>query len=89
VRFPVEFALETTESVKRVCISAVRLDEDSPRDMSGAPSLVLRRLGQRETAWELAKNCNSTITDLLAANQLESERDIPRDRLLLIPRKRA
>ena len=89
VRFPVEFALETTESLKRVCISAVRLDEDSPRDMSGAPSLVLRRLGQRETAWELAKNCNSTITDLLAANQLESERDIPRDRLLLIPRKRA
>ena len=89
VRFPVEFALEATESVKRVCITAVRLDEASPRDMSGAPSLVLRRLGQRESAWDLAKSCNSTIADLLAANQLENENDIPRDRLLLIPRKRA
>lgn len=89
VRFPVEFLIESARSVKRVCISAARLDEEAPRDMSGAPSLVLRRLGQRESAWDLAKSCNSTIADLLAANQLENEISIPRDQLLLVPRKRA
>lgn len=89
VRFPVEFAVEAVVEQNRVCISSVSLDESAPRDMSGAPSLVLRRMGKRESAWDLAKSCNSTIADLLAANQLEKVDDIPSDRLLLIPRKRA
>ena len=42
-----------------------------------------------ETAWDLAKRYNTTIGALLSANQVESEGDIPRDQLLLIPRKRA
>ena len=87
VRFPVEFTVEAVTEQKRVCISSANLDESAPRDMSGAPSLVLRRLGKQESAWDLAKSCNSTIADLMAANQLEGE--IPTDRLLLIPRKRA
>ena len=46
-------------------------------------------LGKQESAWDLAKACNTTIRDLLSANQLESEEAIPREKLLLIPRKRA
>ena len=89
VRFPVDFCIEAATRTKRVCISSARVDTDSPRDMTGKPSLVLRCLGKQESAWDLAKACNTTIRDLLSANQLESEEAIPREKLLLIPRKRA
>lgn len=89
VRFPVEFRVEAAVRVKRVCVNTVKVDTDTPRDLSGAPSLVLRCLGCQESPWDLAKACNTTIPVILAANQLESEADIPRDQLLLIPRKRA
>lgn len=89
VRFSVDFAVESSDEQKRICISSVKLNKDVPRDMSGVPSLVLRRLGQHESVWDLAKSCNSSIKELLSANQIENEEDIPMDRLLLIPRKRA
>ena len=88
VRFPVDFRVEAASQVKRVCITAAKLDTESAKDMAGAPSLVLRCLGKQESAWDLAKRYNTTIDTILAANQLESEGDIPREKLLLIPRKR-
>ena len=87
VRFPVDFCAEAEKQVKKVCITAARLDTDAPKDGAGAPSLVLRCLGKQETAWDLAKQHNTTIAAILAANQLEDER-LPHERLLLIPRKR-
>ena len=75
--------------MKRVCVAGGTIDTDAPKDTSGTPSLVLRCLGKQETAWDLAKRYNTTIGVILSANQLEAEGDIPRDQLLLIPRKRA
>ncbi len=89
VRFPVDFQGAAAARVKRVCVSGGKIDTDAPKDTAGAPSLVLRCLGKQESAWDLAKRYNTTIGVILAANQLETERDIPRDQLLLIPRKRA
>ena len=89
VRFPVDFQVEAEQRVKRVCVSAATLNDQSPKDMAGAPSLVLRCLGKQETPWDLAKRYNTTIGVILSANQLETEADIPTDHLLLIPRKRA
>ena len=59
------------------------------KELSGTPSLVLRCLGKQECAWDLAKRYNTTIAAILSANQLESEEELGRDQLLLIPRKRA
>ena len=89
VRFPVDFRVEATARVKKICIYAAKLDTEAAKDLSGAPSLVLRCLGKQETAWDLAKKYNTTIPTILSANQLEMEQDIPREKLLLIPRKRA
>lgn len=89
VRFPVDFRVEAASRVKRVCITAAKLDTETAKDMTGAPSLVLRCLGKQESAWDLAKKYNTTIGTILSANQLETEEDIPREKLLLIPRKRA
>ncbi len=89
VRFPVDFRMEAASRVKRVCVSAAKLDQKAPKESAGAPSLVLRCLGKQETPWDLAKRYNTTISAILTANQLEGEGDIPCEKLLLIPRKRA
>lgn len=59
------------------------------KDLTGAPSLVLRCCNQDESAWELAKKYNTTISEILSANQIEQEDELPSDRMLLIPHKRA
>ena len=89
VRFPVDFRVEAASRVKKVCVSAAKLDAESPTDRTGAPSLVLRCMGRQESAWDLAKKYNTTLDSILSANQLEGEEDLPREKLLLIPRKRA
>jgi hypothetical protein len=87
VRFPVDFHIETEKQVKKVCVNRAELDIDSAKDLSGTPSLVLRYLGKHETGWELAKKYNTTIADILSANQLEEDQ-LPTEKLLLIPRRR-
>lgn len=89
VRFPVDFQVEAAARVKKVCVSSAKLDTETVKDASGAPSLVLRCIGRQESAWDLAKKYNTTIAAILSANQLEGEEEIPQDQLLLIPRKRA
>ena len=89
VRFPVDFSIRAEGRARRVCISAVRLDMETPKDTSSAPSLVLRCLRRQENAWDLAKRYHTTIASILAANGLEREEEIPCDKLLLIPKKRA
>ena len=88
VRFPVEFQIQTVVRKKKVCLSAVRMVSDAPKDLSDRPSLVLRGLGSNEDLWTLAKIHNTTVTDILSANGLDSEADVSRERLLLIPKKR-
>lgn len=88
VRFPVDFRAEAVSRLKKICISSAKLDTESTKETVGAPSLVLRCLGRQESAWDLAKKYNTTIAMILAANQLE-DGEIPREKLLLIPRKRA
>jgi len=89
VRFPVDFSVRTEGKVRRVCISAVRLDREEPKDIVSAPSLVLRCLNRQEKLWDLAKRYHTTVEAILSANGLESEGEIPYDKLLLIPKKRA
>jgi len=89
VRFQVEFQAQATTKKKKVCLVSAKPASDTPKDLSHAPSLVLRGLGKEETLWMLAKRHNTTVADILAANGLDTEEDVPKDRLLLIPKKRA
>ena len=89
VRFSVEFQVEESSQSKKLCIRTVRIDAETAKDSAGAPSLVLRYWGAGNSFWELAKRYNTTIGAILRANQLESEADVPAEKLLLIPRKRA
>ena len=87
VRFPVDFQVEVCGRCRKLCVASAALDESMPKDLSNAPSLILRCVGKQESAWEVAKRYNTTIADILAANQLEQESEIPCERLLLIPKR--
>lgn len=51
---------------------------------SGCPALIVRAVEKETTLWELAKTYGTTIGDIMAANQLESN-VLLRDSMLLLP----
>lgn len=86
LRFPMEFALESTEERQYLSVCGGEPAEDS--GSNDCPSLVLRKIGPDETLWTVAKQYRTTCAAILKVNEIEDERKIPRDRLLLIPRCR-
>ena len=60
--------------------------EELPSGGERSPSLVLRKFDKGTKLWDVAKMYRTTREDILAANGLEAEGEVPSDRLLLIPR---
>lgn len=89
IRFPVDFQAEAVSRKKKVNLTSAKINTETPKDLSKSPSLVLRGLGRQETLWELAKRYNTTIPIILSANEVKEEAEVPKEKLLLIPRKRA
>lgn len=87
VRFPVGFRYTAMTSRTTAAVSAVHMDEGTPRDHSGQPSIVLRMVGNGERLWDIAKSYGTTAQDIMCANALEED-VAPEGQLLLIPRKR-
>lgn len=87
LRFPVECVVSSFRRRRCLCVSGGELEEESP-DREPAPSLILRKLGEGETLWAVAKQYRATREGILAANELADESQISMDRLLLIPRAR-
>ena len=88
VRFAVDFRMEAVRASRLLCVTDAELDTESPKDTADAPSLVLRRIGPDESAWDVAKACGSTVAAILDANCLADEAELPRDAMILIPRGR-
>lgn len=61
VRFPVDFQVEVCVRSRKLCVASAELEEEHPKELSGAPSLILRYWGKQESAWEVAKRYNTTI----------------------------
>ena len=87
VRFPICFHYTADEGHKILSVTAVRLNEEAPRDHTALPSIVLRMVGPGERLWDIAKAYGTTTCDIVQANALEEDA-IPEGQLLLIPRKR-
>ena len=88
VRFSLDFHMEAERASRIQNITAAELDEAAPKDAADAPSLILRRLDADESAWDAAKACGSTVAAILDANRVADEAELPRDALILIPRRR-
>ena len=86
VEYQITFDCETlAETVNKICtITEVHFDEQSPVAQD-RPSLIAVHTGGR--LWDLAKQYSSTVEQIKAYNQIESDA-VSQGTFLLIPRQR-
>jgi len=87
LRFPVECGVSSVRRRRYLCVSGGECSETSGGE-GPAPSLILRKMGEGETLWAVAKQYRATREGILSVNELADESQITPDRLLLIPRAR-
>ncbi|MDE6590381.1 MAG: LysM peptidoglycan-binding domain-containing protein, partial [Oscillospiraceae bacterium] len=85
VRFEAEFAWTTVREEQVSCITALK--PSAVQEAGVRPSVVIRRVGQGEALWDIAKSCGSTVEDICNANDLASD-EAAEGALLLIPARR-
>lgn len=85
LRFPMECTLNASRRVRHLCVSGGETDEEA-REVHAIPSLILRKMGREETLWSVAKQYRTTGAAILEVNEIGDEGQLPRDRLLLIPK---
>ena len=85
VRVPVLFRMNCGTEEEITALTSAQQQEEI--DRATMPSLVLRRLREGETLWDVAKQCKTEEQAILAANELESGTETT-DMLLLIPKVR-
>ena len=89
LRFPVECAVEISRLGRHLCVSGGETVEEEASSGGAVPSLTLRKIGREETLWSVAKQYRTTCQAILEVNGIPDERQVPSDRLLLIPRARS
>jgi len=88
LRFPVDCILHLYRCGRHLCVSGVEtVDEEGTGERR--PSVVLRKLSGDEPLWAIAKQYRTTCRAIMEVNDISDERQIPTDRLLLIPSARA
>ncbi len=87
LRFPVECAVSSSRRRRCLCVSGGERQEEA-QERENTPSLILRKMGEGESLWEVAKQYRATREGILSVNDLADESQITSDRLLLIPRAR-
>ena len=87
LRFPVECAVTASRRRRCLCVAGGELEEEN-QDREPTPSLILRKMGEKERLWDVAKQYRATREGILSVNELADESQITPDRLLLIPRAR-
>jgi hypothetical protein len=80
-----EYEIRTSQTAES--IRQLTLEEGQPHENGDGPSVVLRRVGQGECLWEIAKNYCTTCQDICEANELEEEQ-LTTGQFLLIPKGR-
>lgn len=85
IRFEAEFSWTAVEEKQIHCITDIRPGTEQAVDIR--PSVVIRRVGEGEALWDIAKVCGSTVEDICGVNGLPSE-VATAGTLLLIPTRR-
>ena len=88
VRVNVDFMVTALKPQTIDAITGAGCDDTAVRDISGMPSVTLRRMANGDTLWVLAKRYNSTRNLILEANGLEEMTQQDEGRLLIIPKRR-
>lgn len=86
VKLNLQFRVESIKMLNMNVVTAVNIDTEKPKDISGLPSLVIKRFRKDESLWELAKKYCSVTDMILKANCIEGEPE--NDTVLIIPKAR-
>ncbi|HIT02714.1 MAG TPA: DUF3794 domain-containing protein [Candidatus Enterenecus merdae] len=86
VRCEALFTWMTTREESVPCVLSLK-PGTVPATQSPRPSLIIRRVGEGESLWDVAKACGAALGDIRAVNGLEEEQ-APQGTLLLIPTQR-
>lgn len=82
IRCEVETCVDSyaTQEIRGICGGKTEpIEQEAER-----PSLILRRVGQDESLWSIAKDYRTTVKKIMEANSLPED-SVLQDRLLLIP----
>ena len=82
LRMSAQFSIDSYMGTRLRTIRSAVTEQTEKKDGS-RPSLIARRAG-RESVWEIAKSCGSTVTAICEANGLMSE-SVQEGAILLIP----
>jgi hypothetical protein len=84
LRIPVDFFTDLTEKLRLDTLVSVQLQEPAEKEQ---PALVLRRIEEGESLWNLAKAYRTDPMLIESANGIESGAPLPSG-MLLIPKVR-
>ena len=87
LRFPVFFTLCAANAPCYPCLTSLQTEERGD-ERANTPSLVLRAVKRDERLWDIAKQYRTTVSAILAANELSADAPAAAGTLLLIPRCR-
>lgn len=88
VKFNLVFNMECCRVITISGVSLVDIDTENPKDLSKLPSIVVKRFGEDDTLWSLAKKYSSVTELILKANGMEIGTDPELNSMLIIPRMR-
>lgn len=83
LRLPVEMTVESTASHRLKAVMGGEIT-DLPAEAEMRPSIILRRAGENEELWEVAKAYRTSVRRIREANDLSADA-IAADTMLLIP----
>ena len=86
IRCPLECTVDAHKRSSYISVCGGEIEEDVSKGTT--PSIILRRIGEEESLWSVAKAYRSTVRAILAINELQDEQQIPRHKPILIPCKR-
>jgi len=88
VSVPVHFEVRSNNKLKISAVTGVEWDEESPRDLSALPSVVVHHAKEGESLWNMAKNFASTESLIMMANNLEEDAVIQPGQFFIVPKRR-
>lgn len=87
LRLSVAFQMLLLRKAEWLGISSLEADETQLQEEEERPSIVLRQMIDGESLWDIAKNYQTTVSEIQQANGMEDQQVEP-GVLLLIPRMR-
>jgi hypothetical protein len=88
VSFSVEASIDLMETREYTIsfVDSITYDENNGKDLSNAPSLIVYRVPEKPSLWEICKKYNAVKSAIMEENNIKSESDITSGMKILIPK---